>query len=317
MSLAAPFPWFGGKSRAASLIWAALGDVPNYVEPFAGSLATLLARPHVPRIETVNDKDGFIANVWRAIAADPDGVAYYADWPVNENDLHARHSWLVARRDELTPRLEGDPSYYDTKIAGWWLWGIACWIGSGWCSGEGPWRVVDGQLVHLGDAGQGVNRQLVHLGDAGRGVNRKREALVEYMAALAGRLRDVRVCCGDWRRVLGPSPTTKLGLTGVLLDPPYDHAERADCYRIDDASLSADVRAWAIEHGDDPEMHIVLCGYDTEHEMPETWRAVPWKAHGGYGSQGNGRGRDNASREVLWCSPGCLDGSQLQMEVPV
>jgi site-specific DNA-adenine methylase len=38
----APFPWFGGKSRAAKLIWSRLGDVPNYVEPFAGSLAVLL-----------------------------------------------------------------------------------------------------------------------------------------------------------------------------------------------------------------------------------------------------------------------------------
>lgn len=42
MTLRAPFPWFGGKSRAAPLIWEALGDVRNYVEPFAGSLAVLL-----------------------------------------------------------------------------------------------------------------------------------------------------------------------------------------------------------------------------------------------------------------------------------
>ncbi len=41
--LKAPFPWFGGKSRAAELIWSRLGDVSNYVEPFAGSLAVLLA----------------------------------------------------------------------------------------------------------------------------------------------------------------------------------------------------------------------------------------------------------------------------------
>jgi DNA adenine methylase len=40
--LRAPFPWFGGKSRAAHLVWAAFGDVPNYVEPFFGSGAVLL-----------------------------------------------------------------------------------------------------------------------------------------------------------------------------------------------------------------------------------------------------------------------------------
>jgi hypothetical protein len=36
--LRAPFPWFGGKSRAASLIWSRIGDVSNYVEPFANEV---------------------------------------------------------------------------------------------------------------------------------------------------------------------------------------------------------------------------------------------------------------------------------------
>lgn len=61
----APFPWFGGKSRAAPLIWECLGNVTNYVEPFAGSLAVLLLRPWGPgRNETVNDKDCYVANFW-------------------------------------------------------------------------------------------------------------------------------------------------------------------------------------------------------------------------------------------------------------
>ena len=59
-TLRAPFPWFGGKSRAAPLVWAALGDVANYVEPFAGSLAVLLARPSAPRVETVNGLDCYL-----------------------------------------------------------------------------------------------------------------------------------------------------------------------------------------------------------------------------------------------------------------
>src|SRR3989304_10483635 len=66
-----PFPYFGGKSRVAHIVWERLGDVPNYVEPFAGSLAVLLNRPHDPRIETVNDKDCYIANFWRALQLDP------------------------------------------------------------------------------------------------------------------------------------------------------------------------------------------------------------------------------------------------------
>ena len=41
MTLSAPFPWFGGKRQVADEVWSAFGDVVNYVEPFAGSLAVL------------------------------------------------------------------------------------------------------------------------------------------------------------------------------------------------------------------------------------------------------------------------------------
>jgi hypothetical protein len=36
-ALRAPFPWFGGKSRVADLVWDRFGDPRNYVEPFCGS----------------------------------------------------------------------------------------------------------------------------------------------------------------------------------------------------------------------------------------------------------------------------------------
>lgn len=287
--LQAPFPWFGGKRRIASLVWERFGAVKNYVEPFFGSGAVLLGRPTpFAGIETVNDADGFVANFWRALTADAEGVAAAADWPVNENDLHARHSWLVAQRANLTSRLEGDPAFYDVQIAGWWVWGINCWIGSGWCSGDGPWSVNDtGQLVHLGNAGQGE-----------RGV-------VAWMQALSRRLRHVRVCCGDWSRVCGPTPTITQGITAVLLDPPYGEDQRtADLYAIDSGTVAAKVRAWALEWGDDARMRIALCGYEGEHSLPG-WTAVSWKAHGGYGSQGNGAGRANVAREVVWFSPHC------------
>lgn len=324
-TLKAPFPWFGGKSRVAPMVWERFGDVANYVEPFFGSGAVLLGRPTAPRIETVNDLDGFVANFWRAVAADPEAVAHYADWPVNENDMHARHVWLVNELESLQARLDGAHDFYDARIAGWWAWGICCWIGGGWCSGNGPWRSVDGMLVNTGGTGSGVIRQRVHLGNAGRGVNRTRihlggsgrgqgvhanhGGLVKWMQSLAQRLRFVRVCSGDWSRVCGPTVTFKHGLTGVFLDPPYsaEAGRNESLYRVEDLSVAHDVRRWALANGDNPLMRIALCGYDTEHVMPG-WTAVPWKASGGYGSQGSrgSRGSLNASREVVWFSPYCL-----------
>ena len=130
--LKAPFPYFGGKSRIAADVWERFGTVDNYVEPFFGSGAVLLQCPAPGHTETVNDADGLLANFWRALQAAPDEVAAYADYPVSELDLHARHRWLVRQRADVE-RLLADPAWYDAQIAGWWVWGISQWIGSGWC----------------------------------------------------------------------------------------------------------------------------------------------------------------------------------------
>jgi len=336
----APFPWFGGKSRVAHLVWERFGDVPNYVEPFAGSLAVLLSRPTPPKIETVNDIDCYLSNFWRAVANDPKSVAKWADWPVNEADLSARHQWLVKQK-EFRERMKTDPEFYDTKIAGWWVWGISCWIGSGWC------RIIDdGETMtnykrpHLGNAGKGVHRQRPHLSDAGIGIHRQlpylrhygegihqqrpnlmhhgegifsksMTSLEEYFELLQARLRRVRICCGSWERVLGPTPTIKNGITGVFLDPPYsEDAQRCkDLYSHDDMQISYGVREWAIKNGNNPLLRIALCGYEGEHDMPDNWECIAWKAGGGYGSQGHRKGRENAYKERIWFSPHCLKTS--------
>lgn len=337
-ALPAPFPWFGGKRLVAPEVWARFGSVANYVEPFFGSGAVLLGRPQFSGIETINDLDGFIANFWRAAASQPDCVAEWADNPVNENDLHARHMWLVEQRASLRPRLEGDPEWCDPKIAGWWVWGISCWIGSGFCSGLGPWHVDDGgqlaQRPHLGDGGTGVNRKRPHLSTNGMGVNRNRPhlgnsgmgvnrqlphlstngmggRLSPWFRALSARLARVRVCSGDWSRVCGPSVTHGLGMTAVFLDPPYaDTADRcSDLYRVDDESVAHAVREWAVEAGARPDMRVALCGYEGEHEMPDSWAVHSWTAHGGYANSGEGENH-NRRLERIWFSPACLGGRQ-------
>lgn len=334
--LKAPYPYFGGKSRAAPEIWRRFGRVANYVEPFFGSGAVLLGCPYPGHTETVNDLDGLLCNFWRALQADPDAVAAHADYPVSELDLHARHAWLVRRRADVTALLE-NPAYYDAQIAGWWVWGISQWIGSGWCPMPGAqgwnrdgslWRKRpnvgmdnDDKGVHrislasparIADVGD-LPRKIPHVGDAGRGLHRASEAhaLTTYLRRLADRLRRTRIVCGDFARVLGPSVTWRHGLTAVLLDPPYDATQRAEVYAVEsDAATRA--HAWALENGDNPHLRIALCGYEGEHEMPESWPVYRWKTAGGYGSQGDGRGRDNADRECVWFSPHCLNDTPME-----
>ena len=390
----APFWWYGGKSDAADIIWRALGDVAHYVEPFCGSCAVLLRRPHLPNrqyySETVNDIDGFIANFWRAVTADPQAVAEACSYPVVEAEMHARHVALVRwiNDPDIQDRLAGDVTFYDAKVAGWWVWGHNCWIGGAYASGNGAWWPdehgvlrkrkrekqepgVNRSIPQLGTNGRGinqsnarepgVNRSRPQLIDNGRGVNQPntREPGVErfepplsvdedwqmrvgadyeatggfhpmtmpeirrWMAWLSARLRHVRVLNGDWTRACTLSAVKTLsvregrGAAGVFLDPPYTHSERDPrLYRVDQ-DVAAQVREWCIQHGNDPDIRIVLAGYEGEgHEVlvERGWREVSWfrdgYLKGGMGNRDKNKKelgtRHQQHRERLWLSPHCL-----------
>ncbi|WP_414653211.1 DNA adenine methylase [Hyphomicrobium sp.] len=153
-SIKAPFPYFGGKSGVASLIWYAFGEVKQYIEPFCGSAAVLLGNPKPASLEVAGDVNCYIANFWRAVKYQPDAVAEQADYPVSHIDLAARHRWLVEpeRTADLAANL-ADPEWPgDAQVAGWWCWGQCAWIGSGWCDSGGQ----SAKIPHVGDAGRGV-----------------------------------------------------------------------------------------------------------------------------------------------------------------
>lgn len=418
--LKAPYPAFGGKAKVAPLIWARLGDVSNYIEGFAFSAAVLLGRPTEPKIETINDANHFVANFWRAVAADPGAVVDACDHPVNECDLHARHRWLVQSPEarESLSRVKAEPDYFDARIAGWWAWGACCWIGSGWCDtgelrSDGSPREKSPSMEWCQSGGKGVNgivttsdqskrprvpssvggylpgvlngptekRPQLNTGNShhGRGINgeakglggsadhrpqladaysrgrgvhgndsagtcaQRRAWLLDWFGRLRDRLRTVRVCCGDWERVCGsPSVTTRLGVTGLMLDPPYavnldrlrlwiahllglgpeppasgkgDTSRAAHLYANDRThdvdKLVARVHVYCRERGADPLMRIALCGYEGEHEDLEAlgWSVVAWTASGGYGNR-SAKGRANRARERIWFSPHCVDPEQ-------
>jgi DNA adenine methylase len=69
-----PFVYYGGKTRLAGKIAALLPEHGHYVEPFAGSLAVLLAKP-ASRLETVNDLDGDLMLFWRVLRDRPAELA--------------------------------------------------------------------------------------------------------------------------------------------------------------------------------------------------------------------------------------------------
>ncbi len=63
MTQAPPFAYYGGKTSVAERIVDLLPPHRHYVEPFAGGLSVLLAKPRA-QFETVNDLDEDLA--WRA-----------------------------------------------------------------------------------------------------------------------------------------------------------------------------------------------------------------------------------------------------------
>jgi site-specific DNA-adenine methylase len=357
-----PFPYPGGKAKVADVVWDRLGNVDNYAEPFMGSAAVLLRRPqwHFDsgyRVETANDKSHFIVNFWRSVREDPESVAKHADWPVTEADLHARHKWLTQSEhaEEWREKMKTDPEAFDAKVAGWWGWGACCWIGSGWCEdkGRGSSQIPDfdggrgenaaptgrPQLCDAFDIGRGVNSngqlsvQVPHISNAGQGVNAlpgggvcevRREWLVAWMKSLSDRLRLVRTCYGHWSRICDSDSTlTRLGLTGVFLDPPYPikstngKKSRADGLYANDKEqdlnkLRDEVLTWCLKWGGDSQIRVGVCGYEGdgyEALLPSGWTEFEWEASGGYGNQNKTKkGKsDNAKRERIFFSPHCLN----------
>lgn len=71
-----PFPYYGGKQLLADRIISMLPPHEAYVEPYAGSLSVLMAKPRV-KLETVNDIEGDLMNFWRVLRERTDELEAY------------------------------------------------------------------------------------------------------------------------------------------------------------------------------------------------------------------------------------------------
>jgi DNA adenine methylase len=129
-ALKPPFSYFGSKLALAGRIAALLPPHSHYVEPFAGSLAVLLAKPPSP-METASDVDGNLMNFWetlrdrpaeleRACALTPHSRAEHeAAFALDGDSLErARKVWVLltqGRGGHLPPKRSGWRHYQDPR----------------------------------------------------------------------------------------------------------------------------------------------------------------------------------------------------------
>lgn len=95
-----PIGYFGSKVRIAEAIVATFPGHRHYVEPFAGSLAVLLAKPR-SYMETINDLDHDLMCFWRTLRDQPDELAR-----VCALTPHSREELRLARTGGPCPDLE-------------------------------------------------------------------------------------------------------------------------------------------------------------------------------------------------------------------
>lgn len=295
--------------RIATEVWRRLGNPSSYIEPFFGGGATLFLRPNTKGREVVNDLNGFVANAWRSVKFDPEGVKQFLDDPINETELFARHKWLMnlAKETDFLERLGKDPEWYYPQAAGYWIWGQCCWIGSGWCDLD-----KDGSHYHKRPMTEHRHGALTHSGDK----------LTAFLETFQTRMRNVYVLCGDWKRCVTPKLLELdkgTELVGVFMDPPYTEkaGRQAGLYGKDSLSVGHEVAKWCADNGGDHRLRIALCGYVGEYEMPKNWTMINWTTAGGMGNTGkvnHSKGVENRLKECIWFSPHCLKPGLLNQQ---
>ena len=141
--------------------------------------------------------------------------------------------------------------------------------------------------------------------------------MLEWFDALSVRLARVSILCKRWNDLFSP---TVMGLRntlpdrnklcGIFLDPPYATQLRSNVYTHDSKDVAHEVKEWAIENGDRPELRICVAGYIGDYgEWPEGWQCVQWGKKN-TARMGGVVSRDYRRTEVLYFSPHCLPPEQ-------
>lgn len=179
-----PMAYCGGKTRLARRIAGTFVPHDHYVEPYAGSLAVLLAK-EPSKIETANDLDGDIMTFWRVLRDQPTELARLCALTPHSRAEHQAAYEVIGTSDLERARR---------------VWVLLT-------QGRG------GRLTRTGW------RQVNNPSDIGKSMAGYLRAYVNRMEAAAQRLRNVSLECRPALELISAYGKHE----GVLLyvDPPY------------------------------------------------------------------------------------------------
>ncbi|SKJ40460.1 D12 class N6 adenine-specific DNA methyltransferase [Mycobacteroides abscessus subsp. massiliense] len=257
-----PMAYFGGKTTLGPQIAALLPSHDHYVEPYAGSLAVLLAKSPAPK-ETVNDLDHRLMTFWRVLRSRPEELAR-----VCALTPHSRAEYLISQSidvDSIDDELEA------ARIV---------WV----C-------ITQGRIGTLRKTGW---RYYINPSGTSSGMPGYLAGYVDRMAAAAERLSNVSLECVPAIEVIkkyGKFPDSCL-----YVDPPYLGSTRST------TSGYATEMTEDVEHAEllaaviECKSSVVLSGYASElydTALAGWWRReIPTRTGQGGGNQ--------ARTEVIW-----------------
>lgn len=180
-----PITRVGGKAYMASWIISFFPDHEHYIEPFAGALHVLFAKPK-SRLETVNDKEGDLVNFWMVCRDRLDELVKKLDFTPYSRQLYEK--WKYENMPEEDP-VEWAARWYYLNSAS-----VNSFYRAGWSYTR--------------------DRANVYVPPVSRFRRR-----IERMFAACDRLAEVQIECGDFRDMF--ERYGDLEDAFLYCDPPY------------------------------------------------------------------------------------------------
>ena len=278
MKIKALAPWMGSKRNMAATVVAELGEHAVYWEPFAGSMAILLAKPPCS-METVNDLHGDLTNLARVIQHPELGATLYRRlrriWLAEE--LFLESAEVIRTEKEFTGDLDVDRAFH---------YFIASWFGRNGLAGTRSYNA--GFCARYTSNGGHAARRVV--------------SAVDSIPAWRRRLRGVTILRRDAVAVCGRIED-KSG-TAIYVDPPYV-SKGADYLHDFEADHHVTLRDALARFR---KTRVVLSYYDhpTIRELYAGWTFRAVKASRSLGNQGGTRGAKSAPEVLIINGPSAV-----------